>query len=267
DYTYIIDNISHAINDDDLPVFFGKINDIFLELDPMYIIWASNDTVESYLAFWDKVFNIGGVITEKLVSFFKKTENESLFMTYIEQIPQGIIHFRNDPQFIRSFWYGKLIGSRVKYKVLSAMLRHGIIPDDEKDEAFEKLILSARGAEIRDDDFFILKEQGFIEKLRYLIFLRQETFVNSLLTNFSWTGDNLELVLYYINKVGLDKEITQILISAFSGDTHPWKLRDALKNNFEDKPALKAEFQTLAQELGLTPPERLGFTEIPQQTT
>lgn len=268
DDNYIISDIPHAVNDDSLLEFFEEIHNTFTSIEFVYVPWANSYTVEPFYAFWDKVFNVGGTIAEKLVLFFKSSEMDSVFKEYINHMPQGIVHFRNDPQFIRSFWYEKLVESRVKYKVLSAMLRNNLIPEGEKEEAFERLITNDQGSEtIRDEDFYILKEQGFIGKLRNVIFLGENYAFGKLINNFSWAGNNAELVLYYMNKVGLDKEVTESIIHIFSKAQHSWKLRDALKRNFEDKPILKEEFQRLAQEIGVTPPECLGFIKALQQTT
>ncbi|PDY91016.1 hypothetical protein CON09_15930 [Bacillus anthracis] len=260
-YSHILADISHAINEEELEEFYNEVHTIFITITNTQNVFVSDKDIHPFIKFWDDLFNIGGAVTEKLVSFFKRPDNNGIFRQYLEQIPKGVIYFRDDAHFIRNLWYEKLPKHYLKYKILSSMLRNNLIPNEEKDEAFSRLINEAAGAKVDEEDFYVLKDSGFFEKLREI------AFEEGLINDFTWSKINTELVLLYLNKVGLDERIADRIISTFSRTNYPWALCSALRTNFEENEELKEQFKELARNLSRPIPENLGIVVEVQETT
>lgn len=259
DFNYILEEIPYAVNKDNLVNLFTHVRNIFDQKAKQYDIFGDVYSVMRFHQFWYELFNLDGDIAEKLVGFFKQPNNEKLFTSFVARIPKGLLYFKDDHQFIRNLWFGKLKYNNMKYKILSTMLRNNLIPDEQREEAYSTLIHDANGAYIEEEDFYILKEHGFFEKFREMVFF------DGYLPTFNWVNNNTELVTLYLNKIELDNDVVRNIIDMFSGLHFPYRLRDVLVENFSNHPSIREKFIGISREIGCALPENLGFSEGVQQ--
>ncbi|MGR5973313.1 hypothetical protein ACT7CX_19850 [Bacillus cereus] len=253
DFSYIINEIPHAIREDDLDTFFSEVTSIFQEVDSFYPFFLSSEAV--YLDFWNSMFDVDNVVSDKLIKYLQDPVHEVVFLPLLHKFPNRVNLLKNNPSYIRNLWYEKLPERASRYRIFGALLRNALIPKEQLEEAMIRIISRNCSAVPNEEEHYILNENGFFKMLKTRVFEDPR-----LLGNFEWANNNTEIFIYYLEKFGLDENIVSCISSQFNSSIHPFTLRDALKNYFYKNSALKERFESIAAEHNIILPERLGFS-------
>lgn len=249
DISYIINDVSYAIEESDLYSFFDEILNLFKELGDFW--W---DQIDTYMIFWDKLFDLNEEkINKHLVHFMKA--NEDLVIAYLAQFPHKVNYFAADTSFIRNLWHSKIFSSSYFYgghlKLYCALLRNKLIEKEQLTEAHIKIIDKFNNSIPDNDDFYILQESNFFSIFKDYVF---DTY---FLTNFEKANSLKDIITFYLERFPIDVQIVKSITSIFSNDNYPWHLKDSLNTFFYENPEKRDIFILTLKEHELDSPNYL----------
>lgn len=243
----IIESIPKVIDKPNQTEFLNTIYDYFKDKDILMD--------EDVLNFWTSLLKIEGEFSNSVVKFLLDKHPFTLELLMHE--PILVIYFSDEPQFIRSLWKEKFWNTYRIYPLFITMLRNRIIPEAELKEAIERVSISVNDSifgQIERVDVIALQESGFFEIFADLAFGSYPK-----IKNFDWARENKRIICLYLKLYGFTKEIVEVLNSTFNSQHVPWKLGDAIKELFEERPSLKESYIKLNLEIDGQLPEELGF--------
>src|SRR5690625_3673250 len=115
--------------------------------------------------------------------------------------------------------------------------------------------LKSKSLDVLDHIVEKLDSYGFSKIFREKVFVGFGRYIS----NFEWANDHCSLVCNYLLLRGLDKDIVTHISDTFRVPNHPFKLRDSLQRLFNEKQELSNRFTKIAEEEGITLPNRLVF--------
>lgn len=184
-----------------------------------------------------------------------------MYLTFIESRPSRIQYFLHYEEIIRKTWRVHLFnGSTVSLPILASLLRYGVIPSDTQVSLFFKTITKGFDLNVKEADWDVLIENGFIQQLRQSVFINHQE-QGILLNTFEWANKKVDIVFYYLKNFEIDQDIVRNVANTFIASPYPFKARDALKIFFRDNPEINEKFIKIAEQNNITLPESLGFEE------
>ncbi|MFJ7513129.1 hypothetical protein ACIQW7_27470 [Peribacillus simplex] len=257
DFSHIVQQIKHSLYDDDLISFYQEVKVIFENKNPFYMIFEDKDMNK----FWDELFRLGEPFTTKLIRFLKDENSFDVFKSFITEYTQRIALFHEDKQFIYNLWYAKIKEFENPYKLLAVLLRNNLVEENNKGTAFKKLISNLKNKiPSHDLDYNTLIENGYLTVFKERVFSVDDD-TEALVNKFKWGNSNIDPVQHYFSVNGLDEQVVRCLCKVFRRKPYPDKLCASLNEFFSSKKELKQEFIKIAKEIGVTPPDSLGFNE------
>ncbi|MGF9814312.1 hypothetical protein [Bacillus toyonensis] len=257
DFSHIIQQIKHSLYGDDLISFYQEVKLIFEDQDPFFMIFENKDINK----FWDELSKLGEPFTTALLRFLKDENSFDVFNAFISEYTQRIALFHEDKQFVYNLWYDKMKEFNNPYKLLAVLLRNNLVEEKNKRTAFKKLILNLNNMiPSHDLDYNTLIENGYLTVFKEHVFTMNDG-KGVLAKNHKWGNKNIDPIRHYISNNVLDEQVIRCLCELFQSPPYPDKLRASLNELFSSKEELKQEFIKIAQELGITPPAKLGFNE------
>jgi uncharacterized protein YqeY len=249
DISHIINEVPHAVEENELISFYTSIYDYFIDSDGPFL-----DINESYIDFWEKLFLLNNEkVTNQLVQYMKA--NDNLVMTYLRAYPSRVNYFSSDTSFIRNLWYTKIMNNvanrKYDLKIYCALLRNGLIETNQIEEANEKIVRKFKNVTLDEDDLNTLKQNGFFEKFKEIVFTME------FLNNFDRANNRKDIISFYLKKFPIDENIVRILTNIFDFSNHPWHLRNSLNEFFEENQDKRESFITILEEHDIDPPEYL----------
>lgn len=247
DYTKIIESISIVVEKPDHNEFLQDIYDYFSDKDIL--------TDETVLEFWATLLRIDGEFSNSTVKFL--VDNGTFILELLMAEPILVVYFRDERQFIRSLWKEKFWNSYRVYPLFITMLRNRLIPQEELGEAIERVsevVSDTHFSRLEQVDVTSLQESGFFEIFKDLAFGEFRK-----IRNFNWARENKHIICLYLKIYGLNIDIVSVLNDTFNAHHTPWKLGDAIKELFEEKPSIRESYIMLNEDIDGELPESLGF--------
>lgn len=247
DYTKIIESIPIVVEKPDHNEFLQNIYNYFNDKNIL-----TDDTV---LKFWASLLKIDGEFSNSTVKFL--VDKGSFILELLMAEPILVVYFRDEKQFIRSLWKEKFWNSYRVYPLFITMLRNKIIPEEELKEAIERVSVvvgDTHFSRVEQVDVTSLQESGFFEIFKDLAFGEFRK-----INNFNWARENKHIICLYFKIYGLNSDIVSVLNDTFNANHIPWKLGDAIKELFEERPSIRDSYIKLNEDIAGELPDSLGF--------
>lgn len=237
-------------------------------LEKVKTLTSERNNPEKKAQTWYHLLNskeLNSHVVEYLIEEDKGIFSLELFRT----IPSLIKYFNNEPEFIRRTWME--YSDYLDYYIFIDMLRNNLIPDDQLEELFSKMFndvptdvfgydLWYIDQSIAEFDRNILKEKGFFDKFYHVAFNDRR-----IVHNFNWANRNKELVSYYIEHFGLDKEMTSAINNAFNTTYSPKHLKSEIIEYYDKKPEIKEKHHEFSIELNENSPKPIRLEDESDQ--
>lgn len=174
--------------------FVSRLFEMFEEERPIGLF-----TNERELEFIESLILADRTISRELTE--KITQSEVIYLAFIEGRPSRLQHFLQYEEIIRKTWRVHLFkGSKVSLPLLASLLRFNVIPADSRIRLYLKIITKGFDINIRESDFEVLLEKGFMQQLRQSLFFEHHE-MGMLLNDFEWANKNVRIALYYLKNL------------------------------------------------------------------
>ncbi|MCC7065892.1 MAG: hypothetical protein IT456_24005 [Planctomycetes bacterium] len=165
---------------------------------------------------------------------------------------------RGAPDSVRMLWRTKLSTRGSESTALYAsILRMGLIPSGEREEAHQHMIDQAFLPPPDPQDFDTLCQSGYFTAFKSLAINERK------LDNFDWGNSNAAMMAFYVGTFPLDDESARALSSIFSSPYHPRSARDRLRELFVGRQEKREELAKAIARLGISWPEPLLGPQAP----
>lgn len=246
-FTEIIESMPRVVEKPDHNEFLQSIYDYFDD--------KGISTDETVIRFWASILKMDGEFSNSAVKYLM--DKDSFILELLMNEPNLVVYFRGEKQFIRSLWKEKFWNSYRVYPLFITMLRNKLIPQEELEEAIERVsvvVNDSHFSRVEQVDVVSLQESGFFE-----IFVDLAFGSNRKIQNFDWARENKHIICLYMKIYGLNSDIVSVLNDTFNAKHIPWKLGDAIKELFEERPSIKESYIKLNEDIEGELPESLGF--------
>ncbi|MCY7771229.1 hypothetical protein MOB66_07060 [Bacillus haynesii] len=252
DFSYLIQEVPSAVNEDEIDYFLNQLDEIFHKHDDDYDypLYYS----KRFFTFYNELIKLGLPVSEKTIEFIKG-KGEWVEEVFLGAHPEKITFFYKDNESVRNFWRTRLpLMTKNKFLVFASLLRNGLL-EAEKEEAIEFFIrnIYTVSKSIPKEVLSDLEFHGYFKQYKELVFN------NMLLSNFKWANkEGYKTITEHLDIIGLDVEIVKSINDTFLTSTHPYDMRPVLERYFRD--SVKAEKYTqICETLKISPTRILGF--------
>ncbi len=253
-FDYLINECKQIIDQSNVASFISALFEMFEEEYP-FGLFTNDRELEFIEALILADQTISREFTEKI------TQNEEFYLTFIEDRPSRLQYFLQFEEILRKTWRVHLLkGSKVSLSLLAALLRYDIIPTDKRINVYLKTINKGFDLNVKEADWEILIDNGFIEQLRQAIFIDYQE-QGRLINNFEWANKKVRIALYYLKNFEIDQVIVRNIANTFIANPYPFKARDALVSFLRDNTDINEKFIKIGEEHNIFLPETLGFEE------
>jgi len=156
DFTYLVKEIEHSVETSRLREFW----EVFLAKSP-YDIRLSDKKKEFLKSCFS---NCTEVIVNSILEVLRLNENRSLRLDFFDAYPEILVRFNFSTKETREFWKTELCDTRNTLSIFVTLLRNGLIPKVEVDEANRlviNLLLEHRYSPSSDDHYLLLGNNFF----------------------------------------------------------------------------------------------------------
>ncbi|RLJ69325.1 hypothetical protein [Pedobacter alluvionis] len=243
DVTPLIMEISNAVSKGELPDFWKELFDAITDL--------FDYTIEISLI--KKIFKLNSsILTDSLIAYIK-TDN-GLTKGFLNKEPHFFQHLGFSKEETRNFWQKKLNNMSNGLAVFASMLRNNLIPQDDINEACQRMVFYERYPE-NNDDHNVLEVHGFGEALFEHLFV---THSKAQWSYWKFMNSNVRLYITYVEKYPLKDETVALLCEELEKeDFVSFFVRDQLANLFSSNTGKMDEFKQVAGRIGATLPESI----------
>jgi len=241
DYSHIVQQIPYAIETEALEDFLKGIDQVFADLRrrPLDASLYPADEVR----FFDSILNIGDTtVTSRLVDFLR--DQEGLLAEVLRSNPTRVLLIADDSTFIRRLWYKELLPmTQSNFEIYCSLLRNRLIREKEVEEAHRHIIPSLSNLDPSEECYTLLEDSNFFDAFRDIVFLQSGSSSGAPLADqFGWANRNFNLVIWYLNRFGVDEQIARSLSQIFGKENHPYELRDAVNAFLSQNEQKREEF-------------------------
>lgn len=246
DFTHLVKEIPSSVLVEELENFF---NNLKRTIDGRRWWYGDSDTFQVFA----KILEVSPLeIKESLVSFLKEKNRDIMFLNFH---PEKINFLNYTSAEIRTLWKKRIINKLINanpLKILSALYRAKLVPNDEIKEANENVFNSYSQTENRflpeTHDLDTLKANGFFETI-FKIAIQEKD-----LKKFMWVNSKCDIIISYIENCELKIDtVKSICNMAKSKNPSQWLMRELVEtfSKMEDK---KNEFHRISKENGFVIP-------------
>jgi hypothetical protein len=249
DFSHLIREVPNAVSEEETEGFLQKLSEIFKDHEEWYPLLADRS-----MKFLNELIKLESSISDKVIEFIKSDSEmeEAFFREFSEMV---LLFYGEDPSGVRNLWRVKFGNYGIaKFSVFSSLIRNALLNDD-KEEAIIHIIYQGGFASPSDRDVPLLKEHGYFEKYKEIVFNEE----NPLINQFKWGNNSYYSIGKYLDILGLDQHIVKIINHSFISPPFPFKMRDALIKYFSESPSAKTKYIALCKELAISPTKHLGF--------
>ena len=248
----IIRDLIAGVREDELDEVFRELAEQ-TEDDFFYVIWHTEDSESAY--FWKKIIELNDRTSSKCIEYLINQSKDVLYFI-IDCFPSLTTFISGNPEFIRNLWYEKISKFSNPYEVLASLFDNCCIPLEQTEEAISRVINDAKDSGIKPLTLLRLNHYGFSTIFKEVVFTNNG---GGRITIFDWANLHSSLISSFLLQCKLDIEIVTSICDAFRSSTHPFKLRDSLLQFLNENQEIKNMFIEIAEEDGISLPERLGF--------
>lgn len=216
--------------------------------------------IDRYGFYDDKIVHIHNKILEfcsadyklKLVSYLKTNKLDIDFIgSYVDKI-NALDYSESD---IRQLWKKRIFKAnnrRYVFIVYAALLRNGMIPQNQLKEAFLQLFDKYEQTGYSMPSDIQTKSMLTNQILGEIIF--KQAIEEDDLSTFMWVNSKCDFISFYIENFPLKKETVMSLCKMPTRSNYSYWLEEKLKNMFSDNQHKKTEFNNIATQNGLSIP-------------
>jgi hypothetical protein len=248
----IIERIPNCVERDELTQFFKAVA---LLLSTATLV-SNFEFVRDVNRVFDAVIRSANDSSINALREFLVT-NEKYFVSLLREFPQHVILLDQIfPTVVRCLWRKHLFSDdrygRKDITVFAAMLRAGLIPQEEIAEANTIAVMRLKGNIPSQIDIQILDQCGFFDVFKRTVFEDMQ------LNDLKWWRGNEELVCWYLKSYPITTEIVRSIYSAFiESNRYSWGVCYRLIELFKDNLTKRHEFEKIAQQEQLALPEAI----------
>lgn len=166
----------------------------------------------------------------------------SVLLEFIRQYPQHVALLRGNAVVIRQIWHQHLFSSHKQdIHVFAAIIRNGLIPPEEIEEANEHIVAHLHGDIPGTSDAATLQTYRFFEAFE------RKAFTNRAIDDFEWGNGNCQVIPWYLSNYPISNEAVRAICGVFRGTPYPYAACNSLKEFFQANQTKRHEFENLAQ--------------------
>jgi hypothetical protein len=175
-----------------------------------------------------------------------------LLVPLLRQNPGRVLNWTANRELIRRLWRELLFTfGHQDLPVYAALLRNGLIPTSEIDEANKWIAAKLNGDIPTGGDLEVLLRSNFVSQFsRY-------AFDEFKIDEFAWGNRNAQTIRWYIETFPLTCDVAQIICRAFASPPFPYEVRDALGSLLETNEAKRQELESQAFKAGVSVPANI----------
>ena len=229
----------------------GSLGSFFLQLKKMLTGRLFGPDANSIVSVFDAVFKTGHRSVADSASAFLCDDPEVL-MRLLRSFPNHCAILRGDRELARRLWREMLFdGWHNDISVFAALVRHGLIPQNEIDESVSWIVDRAFGEGPRDVDNETLEKVGFWQSLY------RKAIDERAMTEFSWANSKAVLIARLMERSSLNAATAGVICEVFGSQHHAWKACEELRKVLSENSLKRAEFERRATEAKVTMPSCL----------
>ena len=237
DVTQIVKMIPQAVPQTSLRSFFVQLTK---RLPRDREIFGTNfDNIVSVL---DAVFKtLDQVVTDSASAFLR--ENHEVLLHLLRKCPIYCATLRGQPELVRRMWRELLFGGWADdTPVFAALLRNGLIPDEQIEESVSWIVDKARGEGPMAMDNQTLARVGFWDVLE------RRAFAEQAIVDFTWANNKAPMIARLLEERPLDSTTASTILEVFSKHNHSWAVCDVLRRVLSDNPSKRTDLEEAATE-------------------
>ena len=175
-----------------------------------------------------------------------------LLLLVLRKHPTRSVILNNRHELVRYLWRDMLFNEDGNdLPLFASLLRNGIVPTDEINEAVSWVVDRVSGDVPSETDDQTLQNFGFWRALRV------KAFHDGRKGDFAWANPKAKLLSWTIERDAIDVELASTICRVFGQRTYPFEVRDAIKEMFARKPEKLVQVETKAAEDSLSVPDGL----------
>jgi hypothetical protein len=242
DFSHLIADIPASVELQEISEFLENLYGITLKY-----LFVNDEILQ---VFEKCIQTLSDAYIEKIIRYLHYKSD--LYVKLLLYKPSLIQYFNFTPAEIRELWSDKMRHSSDCLGLLAALLRAGLIPENEIDEALERIapIVSYPPEDNELDKS--LWHYGFYKKIYDLYFSDR-----TALYRFKFANNKADIIMHYIELKGLDDLMVERICLAFNQPYNSYNLGTLLNRHFTEYPKFKADFLERAHKGGWPIPKYL----------
>lgn len=207
DFTHLVKDIEHSVETSKLSEFWS----VFLAKS-LYDIRLSDKKKEFLKSCFS---NCPETVVNSILNVLNLTENKSVRLDFFDTYPEILVRFNFSTQEIREFWKTELSNTRNTLSVYATLLRNGLIPNAEIDEA-NCLVVNLLGRfrySPNSNEHHLLLGNNFFEAFKKEI-LESYNFIGY--RSYLWLNDRADFVFDVMKAHPADKFLIERLAEHYS---------------------------------------------------
>ncbi len=176
----------------------------------------------------------------------------SLLVPLLRRNPSRTLFWASDHELIRRLWRELLFDhGHQDLPVYAALLRNGLIPAAEIEEASAWVVGRLNGDVPGEQDLEALSQAGFAAQFACHAFEKRN------LNKFAWGNPNATTIRWYLETFQITPEIASTICAVFSSPNFPYSVRDELGALFETNLDKRRELEAAAAQAEVAVPPSL----------
>ena len=233
DVTYLVTQIPLVMEVKDYPAFFLDLK--------------NNIKAEEFFQIFDKILlvspnNLQSAVLDFAFQNIKLTTVANFFQRY----PQYCHVLSAYPIIVRSLWKSILFTQKKNdFPLFATMLRLGLIPDEQKDEAIDTIISRLDKVFPQDEDIETFKTTNFYTKLKTKLIRKGE--------HMDFYNGNKIIFRHYFENVEPDVDVINLMNYVATRNFSPWGLHNQISAMFNDDKNLVTKYMGKFVDYNVTP--------------
>jgi len=221
DISPIIQDIPHAVALNELDSFVDELADEFDRRRNAVQLALDQESPEKHnflaAALWLGTTDFKDACSRYLAG------NIQVAAFFLRRFPQHTSALVQFPAAIRQLWHDVLFtGNQNDFPILASLLRLSLIPPDERQEAIRWICMRGTNAVPDPADEPILDQNGLYDEIERAIVVQNK------LNDFDWANKSKSLVISYLSRRPISREVALKLSENFAGRGLPLPLNQVL---------------------------------------
>lgn len=242
----LINEIPGAV---ELSEFDSFLDELGQKLDPIGFY------EHNLLKIHNKIFELSPADYKNKLSAFLKIKNIDL--EFISKYQDKINSMDYDPSEIRQIWKTRLFthyNQRVLFEIYASLLRNGLIPDDQTQEALEHLFDNFEQTKHSMPNDIHVKAQLINPKLEQIVF--QKAIIENDLSSFMWVNSKCDFIAFYVEHFPLKTETVKSICEMVERSNYSFWLESKIQSILKANSTLKSSFDSIASQANISVPNQ-----------